>query len=38
LVKFGVFVSSSINSNGSSGFELKGGVNGYDSFRNQWDY
>jgi hypothetical protein len=29
---------SSINSNGSSGFELKGGVNGYDSFRNQWDY
>ena len=38
LVKFGVFVSTSINSEGSSGFELKGGVNGYDSFRNQWDY
>jgi hypothetical protein len=38
LVKFGVFVSSSINSDGRSGFELKGGINGYDSFRNQWDY
>jgi hypothetical protein len=38
LVKFGIFISSSINSNGNSGFELKGGINGYDSFRNQWDY
>jgi hypothetical protein len=38
LVKFGVFVSGSINFDGISGFELKGGVNGYDSFRNQWDY
>ena len=38
LVKFGVFVSGSINSDGISGFELKGGVNGYDSLRNQWDY
>ena len=38
LVKFGVFLSSSINSTNKSKFELKVGANGYNSFNNQWDY
>tara|TARA_B110000305_G_scaffold153733_1_gene170379 strand:+ start:857 stop:3412 length:2556 start_codon:yes stop_codon:yes gene_type:complete len=38
LVKFGVFLSSSINSINKSKFELKVGANGYNSFNNQWDY
>ena len=38
LVKFGIFLSSSINSTNKSKFELKIGANGYNSFNNQWDY
>ena len=38
LVKFGIFLSSSINSTSKSKFELKIGANGYNSFNNQWDY
>ena len=38
LVKFGIFLSSSINSTEQSQFEIKIGANGYNSFNNQWDY
>jgi hypothetical protein len=38
LVKFGIFLSSSINSTNKSKFEVKIGANGYNSFNNQWDY
>ena len=38
LVKFGVFMSSSINSINGLDYELKFGANGYNSMRDQWDY
>ena len=38
LVKFGVFLSSSINSTYGTGMEFKFGANGYNSMRDQWDY
>ena len=37
LVKFGIYFSSAINSEGPD-FEIKFGANGYNSMRNQWDY
>ena len=37
LVKFGIYFSSAINSEGAD-FEIKFGANGYNSMRNQWDY
>ena len=38
LVKFGIFLSSSINSKNGIQSELKLGANAYNSFNNQWDY
>ena len=38
LVKFGLFISSSINSVNGLDYELKFGANGYNSMRDQWDY
>ena len=38
LVKFGLFISSSINSENGLQSELKFGANGYNSMRDQWDY
>ena len=38
LVKFGLFISSSINSVEGLDYELKFGANGYNSMRDQWDY
>jgi hypothetical protein len=38
LVKFGVFIASSINSENGLESEFKLGANGYNSMRDQWDY
>ena len=38
LVKFGIFLSTSINSKNGIQSELKLGANAYNSFNNQWDY
>ena len=38
LVKFGIFLSTSINSKNGIKSELKLGANAYNSFNNQWDY
>ena len=38
LVKFGFYISSSINSTEGAKIEPKIGVNGYNSFSNNWDY
>lgn len=38
LVKFGVFIASSINSENGLESEFKVGANGYNSMKDQWDY
>ena len=38
LVKFGVFIASSINSENGLESEFKLGANDYNSMRDQWDY
>ena len=38
LVKFGVFIASSINSENDLESEFKLGANGYNSMIDQWDY
>ena len=38
LVKFGIFLSTSINSKNGIQSEIKLGANAYNSFNNQWDY
>ena len=38
LVKFGLYLSASVNSSEGAKIEPKIGANGYNSFTNSWDY